>query len=210
MVTMESIKEFNTRLGQHKANMQKLQLQIELQEKGIAEKLQALSQKIGAPVTVDNVEQYYQQYYQTLETQLTNGCDILDRIEGKTPAQTFTAPVQNVAPTVQQTVAPVQQTVAPVNQQPAPTMMGFEGLGTPLAPAQPVAPQVQQPVAPTQPMQAAQGNMVGGNMFAGNLIQQALSGNADMAGFVPFETPSQNTEAQPASNVGFSNGILGV
>lgn len=203
MVTMESIKEFNTRLGQHKANVQKLQLQIELQEKGIAEKLQALSQKIGTPITVDNVEQYYQQYYQTLETQLTNGCDILDRIEGKTPAQTYTAPVQSVTPAF-------QQTVASVSQQPAtPTMMGFENLGTPMAPAQPVAPQVQQPAAPTQPMQAAQGNMVGG-MFAGNLIQQALSGNADMSGFVPFETPSQNTEAQTASNVGFSNGILGV
>lgn len=76
------IKEYNKRLSSLKANVQRLEMQIEMQEKSLNEKLQSISNLVGEQVTAENLEAYYQKISAELENQLANGLAILDSISG--------------------------------------------------------------------------------------------------------------------------------
>lgn len=129
------IREYNKRLNGLKSNVQKLEMQIEMQEKMLNEKLGQISELVGEQVTAENVEAYYQKISSELENQLTNGLAILDSISGNSGA---TANNYMQTPTQPQTQAGVQ------NQQ-------FGGFN------QPTQPQVQTPV---QPQVQQNGNML--------------------------------------------------
>ena len=174
MVTIESIKEFNNRLNQHKANVQRTQAQLEMTENDLKQKLQALSASVGRQIDESNVEQFYAEIMASLEKQLANGCEILDRIEGKVPAQVEampqvaqmpTQPTQPVNPAMisYAAQAPATQVVPPVVQQTpaAPPIVTYPQAAqvaqpaqpayTVAAPAQAAQPQIVMPAQPTMP-----------------------------------------------------------
>ena len=177
MVTIESIKEFNNRLNQHKANVQRTQAQLEMTENDLKQKLQALSASVGRQIDESNVEQFYAEIMASLEKQLANGCEILDRIEGKAPAQVEAMPqvvqmptqptqpvnpamisyaaqdpaTQAVPPVVQQTPAAPPIVTYPQAAQVAQPTQSAQPAYTVAAPAQAVQPQIVMPTQPTMP-----------------------------------------------------------
>lgn len=93
-VSAENIKQFNARLNEHRNKVSRLQMQVEMQEKEVAEQLKKLSEALGKPVTEENLASLYEAYKAELENQLNNGLAILDRVEGvSTPNNGMTTPV---------------------------------------------------------------------------------------------------------------------
>lgn len=156
MVSIEKIKEFNARLSARQTDVQRTQTQLEIAEKDLATKLSALSAITGRDINESNVEQYYAEVSAELEKQLINGCEILDRVEGKTAApeaavQQFSQPMGYPAQTPVTNVAPAGYGAAPQVQQVQPVQMVSQ------------APPVQQ-VSPVSPVGGVPVNPYGGGV----------------------------------------------
>ena len=154
MVSIESIKEFNNRLQQQQAIVQRVQTQLEMKKKDLDNKLAALSASTGRALNESNINDYYNEVVAGLEKQLTNGCAILDKVEGKTvdtvvtPGVEYQSTPQNSgvysAPVSAPVNTPVGQPIAYGTPVAAPYTPGVNGPVT----AQTMAPPVQQAVTP--------------------------------------------------------------
>lgn len=209
VVNAENIKQFNLRLAEHKAKVQRLQMQVEMQEKEVEAQLKKLTETLGIPVTEENVAQLYEQYRTDLENQLTNGMAILDRIEGK-----------NVAQTVPQAQPVMTNPFA--QSQTAPNAFGF---GQPAQPAVNTAPQQMGQPFPSQmgtPVGQPAPQTMPQNQFG--FSQQAAPVGQQLNAGMPAQAPQQsqfsgfaqtvgNFDAQTGvdmSGFGTSNGVFGV
>lgn len=211
MVSIESIKEFNTRLSQHKASAQRVQTQLELMQNDLKTKLANLSNTVGRELNESNIEQYYEEVKASLEKQLANGCEILDRIEGKVApeavvTQQYGMPMQAQPQMVGQPVAAPMTSSA--YQQP---MQAAPAYQQPVQAAPVVAPATAQPVqaAPvisTIPTQMPQ--------VAASPVYPSAPAVAMPAQSAPVAAPPQvqtvgNMEAQQGVPLS-SFGVLGV
>lgn len=209
VVNAENIKQFNSRLAEHKAKVQRLQMQVEMQEKEVETQLKKLTETLGVPVTEENVAQLYEQYKTELENQLTNGIAILDRIEGKAVAQPNMAQPSAVQqqPTMMpgafgygQPAQPAIQTAPPQTAQQFPPQFGtpVATVGQPIQQATPPFPsQLGTPVA-----------TVGQPLNAG-MPEQAPQQNP----FSGFAQTMGNFDAQSGvdmNSFGKNNGVFGV
>lgn len=187
VVNAESIKQYNARLNNHKTKVERLRVQVEMQEKEVMNQLQKLTEELGVPVTEENVQQLYEQYKADLENQLINGNAILDRIEGKAVAQS-----------AQQ--APTMQTAQPVmtnpfaQQQPQPVQGAF-GYGQPAQPAINTAPPQSQPSQYAAPVGQTFGQTVAPNPPMGQIgapVGQPLNPGMPAQSASPFNGFAQN------------------
>lgn len=184
-VDVARVRQYNARLATNKEKTAQLRAEVNMTNNEIAQLCAELSKELGKEITPENAMAEYEQYIAQLESTLTAGEQILDRVENTGNQVAETVDSGNVFNQPQ-----VEQVAQPQVEQPA-------------QPAQPAQPQVGQPAQ----QQIPQG---GYNGFANFGAPQG--GGVPQFGFPQFQVGNQQQaqpQAQPIGNA-FGGQTLGI
>ncbi len=131
-VNMEEIKSYNARLKTSKEQINRYQAEIEYTQKELQNHLAELSQTLGMTVTVDNIEEVYNNEVNKINTMLQSGKAVLDKIDNVNNAET-TQVEQSVVP-VMQTVGQIDNNGIQVGVAPQQVDMSNQQVSTPVTP----------------------------------------------------------------------------
>lgn len=134
-VDVARVRQYNARLATNKEKTAQLRAEVNMTNNEIAQLCAELSKELGREITPENAMAEYEQYIAQLESTLTAGEQILDRVEntgsnvadGVDSGNVFNQPqVEQVAqPQVEQPAQPAQQ------QVPQGGYNGFANFGAP-------------------------------------------------------------------------------
>lgn len=116
-INIEEVKKYNSSLKQYKEQAARLDVEIEVNEKELAQLCSQLSAELGIEVTPSNIENVYKEQVEKINNILETGNAILSKIESEAQGGVTQASAQPVTP-----VAPTAPTapVAPVFGQSSP------------------------------------------------------------------------------------------
>lgn len=140
-VNLEEIKKYNNSLKQYKDKAASLNTEIEYINKELTTLCTELTQELGVEVTLDNIEQIYEEQVSKINSTLQSGNAVLSKIQSEEQNQANMSMQSTVS---NSSVAPVTQ--AQVTQIPETPQVQ--------APVTPSAPQVQAAVTEQSPAPA--------------------------------------------------------
>lgn len=168
-VNIESIREYNKQLREVQEKASKIAARIEINNAELDRLCTELSSELGTTINADNIEQVKNEYLQRIESILTAGEQILNRVkmeEYQATAGTGTAGMevaatvaaaggQGVAPAASSAVAPSSPGTFP-QTPPVPGVPVAPGVTSSVTQQQPINQQGMAFVSPAQPQQPMQ------------------------------------------------------
>lgn len=134
-VDVARVRQYNARLATNKEKTAQLRAEVNMTNNEIAQLCAELSKELGREITPENAMDEYEQYIAQLESTLTAGEQILDRVEntGNQVAETVDSGNVFNQPQVEQVAQPqVEQVAQPAQQQvPQGGYNGFANFGAP-------------------------------------------------------------------------------
>lgn len=134
-VDVARVRQYNARLATNKEKTAQLRAEVNMTNNEIAQLCAELSKELGREITPENAMAEYEQYIAQLESTLTAGEQILDRVEntGNQVAENVDSGNVFNQPQVEQVAQPqVEQVAQPAQQQvPQGGYNGFANFGAP-------------------------------------------------------------------------------
>lgn len=133
-INIEEVKKYNSSLKLYRDQASRLEYEIEANEKELKSLCEELTTELGVKVTIDNIEQIYNEQVASINQTLETGTAVINKIKQEASGQSMAqATGQGMAQVTGQGMAQMQgtlagqgtaQAVTPPPMQPLPTFMG--------------------------------------------------------------------------------------